>query len=58
MKNIIEKILYFFIKKKADKVKESALLETLKAIKEYNNSKERYKKKMSKYSGRKRYQKA
>ena len=57
MKNIIERILYFFIKNKADKVREFALLETQKAIKEYNNSKERYKKKMSKYSGRKRYQK-
>lgn len=58
MKNIIERILYFFIKSKADKVRESALLETSKEIKEYNNSKERYNKKMSKYSGRKRYQKA
>lgn len=58
MKNIIERILYFFIKNKADKVRESALLETSKAIKEYNNSKERHEKKMNKYSGRKRYQKA
>lgn len=58
MRNIIEKILYFFLGKKAEQIKKEAFLQRNEALLNYAKSEERFKKKMSKYSGRKRYQKA
>lgn len=57
-RNIIEKILYFFFKTKAERIKKDAFLDINKALINYSKTESRHAKKMSKYSGRKRYQKA
>lgn len=57
-RNIIEKILYFFFKRKAEQIKKDAFLQRNNALIDYSKTEARHAKKMSKYSGRKRYQKA
>jgi len=58
MRNIIEKILYFFFKGKAEKIKKDAFFERNNTLIEYKATELKHQKKMNKYSGRKRYQKA
>jgi hypothetical protein len=55
MKNFIEWFLLLFIRKKAEKVKQEAVLERQTEILKYADIKKANDKFLSKFSGRKRY---
>lgn len=58
MKRLLEWFLMLFLKKKALIVRQEAIFERQKAINDYEKVKEVSKKKLSKYSGRKKFVKA
>lgn len=55
MKKFIEWFLMLFLKKKANIIKQEAFFERQKAVLDYEKVKEKNKKHLSKYSGRKKY---
>ena len=58
MKRVLEWFLMLFLKKKASIVKQEAFFERQKMVADYEKTKERNRKYLEKYSGRKKYVKS